>query len=101
MSLGLPGNAVVVNFLMRFPVLVPIAAAVGISTVAIKEIPPALPPPVIQKIEVPPPPVPVPQPVVKPTPKPLEFVCPPEKDTTGLSKKEKQNLRLKGCKIKG
>lgn len=104
MSLGVPGNAVVVNFLMRFPVLIPVAAAVGISTVALKqpEAPPPPPPPVVVKAEpVLPPPPPVVKPVPKPVPVPLEVVCPPVEKTAKLSKSEKKALKDKGCKIRG
>lgn len=106
MSLGVPGNAVVVNLLMRFPVLVPVAAAVGISTVALKqpEAPPPPPSPIVQKVGPAAPPVapataPVPTPRAAPIP--LEAICPPVEKTAKLSAKEKQDLKAKGCKIKG
>lgn len=110
MSLGMPGNAVVVNFLMRFPILVPVAAAVGISTVALKPaevVPP--PPAIVQKAEVavtpavvpPSAPVPASAPTVKPAPVPLATICPTDEKTAKLSKKDKQELARRGCKIKG
>jgi hypothetical protein len=34
MSLGIPGNSVIINFLLRFPVLVPVVAAGSIALVA-------------------------------------------------------------------
>ena len=43
---SIPGNAVVVNFLMRFPALIPVAAAVGIATAI-----PAPVEPVVNKVE--------------------------------------------------
>lgn len=109
MSLGVPGNAVVVNFLMRFPALVPIAAAAGITTVAVKE---TSPPPVAvieQKIEVPPlvplTVVEAPPPVVIPRPAPPVLVCPPadkltKTELSKLTPRERGQLKVRGC-IKG
>lgn len=98
MTMPVAGNAVVANFLMRFPVLIPVAAAAAITTVAV--VPPAAPPvppaPVVQKVEVAPPPPPV---LV--VPKPVEVLCPPVEKTAKLHAKEKQALRAKGCKVKG
>lgn len=45
---SIPGNAVVVNFLMRFPILIPVAAAVGIAT-AVPE--PVVVAPVVSRVE--------------------------------------------------
>jgi hypothetical protein len=36
-----------------------------------------------------------------PPPKKIEDICPPEKDTKKLSKKDKKALRDRGCKVKG
>jgi len=73
MSLYNPGNAVVVNLLMRWPKLIPLAAAIGVTVVAQpqKEEPPP-PPPVV--VTAPADPVVVPE-----APKPL----PPEKKKRG------------------
>lgn len=100
----LTGNAMVVNFLMRWPVLVPVAAAVGITTAVVPqdEPPPPPPPPVVVKAPEPPPPPPAPVVVPKPVaPKPLEVLCPPVNDTTKMSKAEKKTLRDRGCKVRG
>jgi hypothetical protein len=97
MTMPVAGNAVVANFLMRFPVLIPVAAAVVVTTAVV--VPPAAPPvspPVVQKVEVAPPPPPV---LV--VPKPVEVLCPPIEKTAKLHAKEKQALRAKGCKVKG
>jgi hypothetical protein len=37
MSTGNLGNSVVVSFLMRFPILIPVAAAVGIGAVVVEK----------------------------------------------------------------
>lgn len=108
MSLGVPGNAVVVNFLMRFPILIPVAAAVGISTVAInkEDTPPPAPPVVERVVEAPQPAPPV---VVVPAPpprvEPPQLVCPPsdkltKKELAKLTPKERGQLKVRGC-IKG
>ena len=39
MSIGLPGNSVIVNLAMRFPVLIPVIAAVGIAVVVPQVVP--------------------------------------------------------------
>lgn len=93
------GNAVVVNFLMRFPVLIPVAAALGIATVVPVEAPPA-PVPVVAQVA---PPV-----IVPPVPKvlpPVETLCPPKEKLTKaelakLTPKERGVLTVRGC-IKG
>jgi hypothetical protein len=88
------GNSVVVNFLMRFPVLIPVAAAVGIATVVPKEVPPPPPPaPIV---------APAPAPIVL---KPVETLCPPADKLTKaelakLTPKERGVLKVRGC-IKG
>lgn len=79
MSLGLPGNAVVVNFFMRFPLITSAAAATAIGTAVVvpKEEPKVVAPivqvaPVVKPVPPPVvvvPPAPPPQPVVKPAPK--------------------------------
>lgn len=96
MTMPVAGNAVVANFLMRFPVLIPVAAAVGITAVVQPVAPP--PPPVVveKKVEVAPPP-----PAVLVVPKPVETLCPPVEKTAKLHAKEKQALKAKGCKVKG
>lgn len=96
MSIGMPGNAVIVNLAMRWPILVPVAAASAITVVNI--------PPVA--VPTPPAPVPVvmaapPKPVQVPVIPAIEVVCPPYDKVVKLSKKEKQELRHKGCKIRG
>jgi hypothetical protein len=97
------GNATVVNLLMRWPLIT--AATVAAAVVL---------PPVLPKIEplvalvstpsptvvVPPPPAPVP-PLARPVPPSIDVICPPIKDTAKLSKKQKQELKARGCKIKG
>lgn len=96
MTMPVAGNAVVANFLMRFPVLIPIAAAV-VTTIVVLPAAPITPlPPVIQKIEVVPP-----SPPVLVVPKPMEVLCPSVEKTAKLHAKEKQALRAKGCKVKG
>ncbi len=93
MTMPVVGNAVVVNFLMRFPVLIPVAAAAGIATAVTPPVEAPKPPvAVVQKVE--------PAPVVV-VPKALETLCPPVEKTVHLSKKEKKVLIDKGCKIKG
>ena len=93
------GNAVVVNFLMRWPVLIPVAVAVGVAAVIPKPAPPApKPPPIIHPVVV------VPVAPVASAPivlKPIETLCPPVKETRKLSKTAKKALRDKGCKVKG
>lgn len=93
------GNSVVVNFLMRWPVLIPIAVAATVITV--------VPTPVKKEVLPPPPPVQV---VVPPVPAPVihhrvmksvESLCPPVEKTKKLSKKDKKVLRNRGCKVKG
>jgi len=92
------GNATVVNFLMRFPVLVPVAVAVGVATVIPKEVPPPPPPaPVVVAA-----PAPAPAPVVL---KPVEPLCPPADKLTKaelakLTPKDRGILKVRGC-IKG
>ena len=91
------GNSVIVNLFMRWPALVPVAAAVGIYVVVPKEVPPAAPlqPPVVEVV--------VPPPVVVESPKlkMIETLCPPEKDTAKLSKKDKKAQTDNGCKVRG
>lgn len=94
------GNAVVVNLAMRFPWLIPVAAAVGIAVVA----PPPAPPPPTPVVVVAPPPTPVAPPVAKVIP-PVEKLCPPPElltkaELAKLSKKQRNQLKAKGC-IKG
>lgn len=110
------GNSSVVNFLMRFPVLIPVAVAVPIVTAVLpKEAPPA---PVVQAPVVVAPPVAVPVPVAPPTPAPViapaptprtlppvEALCPPSNKLTPaelakLSTRERATLAVRGC-IKG
>jgi hypothetical protein len=59
MTMPVAGNAVVANFLMRFPVLIPVAAVVGIATVVnLPKEEPTPPVVVVQQVEAPlPPPV--------------------------------------------
>lgn len=88
------GNAVVVNLLMRFPVLIPAAIAVGIATVAplpdpvvvikppVVEQPVFIPTPVV-KVE---PPAPAPAasaPEMRHPPAPVPPVLPPKKKKRG------------------
>jgi len=96
MTMPVAGNAVVANFLMRFPILIPVAVA-AVATVAV--LPAAPPPPPPAPVVVAPAPAPAPAPVV--TPKPLEVLCPPIEKTAKLHNKEKQALLAKGCKVKG
>ena len=81
------GNAVVANFLMRFPVLIPVAAAVGIATVVmVPKEDPKPPVVVVQKVEAPlPPPVLVEKvvPVAVPASAPTPPVLPPKKKKKG------------------
>lgn len=91
------GNAVVVNLAMRFPWLVPVAAAVGLAVIVPKEVPPLPPLPVVAKV----PPAPAAPTVLKP----VEALCPPAEKLTKaevnkLSPKERGLLTVKGC-IKG
>lgn len=96
MTMPVAGNATVVNFLMRFPVLVPVAVAVGVATVVPKEAPP--------------PPAPAPVVVAAPAPapvalKPVEELCPPaekltKKELAKLTPRERGILKVRGC-IKG
>ena len=97
------GNAVVVNFLMRFPVLIPVVAAAGIVT----QVPPetiakVVPPAIVQYVApvLTPAPVPVAKPV-KPVIPALETICPPYEKTAKLKKAEKAALKERGCKVKG
>ena len=88
------GNSTIVNLFMRWPILVPIAAAVGIATTVPEVVAPP-PPPVV--VVAPPPPVVV----SKPKPPPIETICPPYDKTAKLHAKEKQALRARGCAVKG
>jgi len=90
------GNAVIVNLLMRWPILIPVAA-VAVSVTATQ--PPA--PVAVQAVAATPAPAPVPVLVDKPSPSPLEVICPPVNKTAKLNVKEKQALRDRGCKVKG
>ena len=97
------GNSVVVNFLMRFPVLIPVAAAAGLAL----SLPPAetktVPAIEVAKAEVLPPIVFDP-PAAGPKKVPLQKVeelCPPLKSTKKLTKKQKKALVAAGCKVKG
>jgi len=92
------GNAVIVNLLMRWPILIPVAA-VAVSVTATQ--PPA--PVAVQAVAAAqaPAPAPVPVLVAKPSPSPLEVICPPVNKTAKLNVKEKQALRDRGCKVKG
>lgn len=87
MTMPIAGNAVVANFLMRFPVLIPVAAAVGIATVVmVPKEDPKPPVVVIQKVEAPlPPPVLVEKvvPVAVPASAPTPPVLPPKKKKKG------------------
>lgn len=93
------GNATVVNFLMRFPEVIPVALAVGIITAAPAPVPapPPAPAPVVVAA-----PAPAPAPVVA---KPVETLCPPQAKLTKaelakLTPKERGILKVRGC-IKG
>ena len=93
------GNSVIVNLFMRWPVLVPIAAAAGIYTAVLTPATPSLPLPPVA-VEVPPPSVIVP-PVAKVTP-PVESLCPPpaqltKKETAKLTAEQRKALKAKGC----
>ena len=95
------GNAVVVNFLMRWPWLVAPAAAVGVIAI-LPEPKPAPPLPPVPIVVPAPAPAPLPPLVAKKLPPPpLEVLCPPIEKTVKLSKKEKKVLIDKGCKVKG
>lgn len=90
------GNSTVVNWLMRFPVLIPVAVAIGVVT-TLPDPTPLTPPVEVAKVE---PPVVVPPPVVEqPKLKMIDELCPPE--GTKVSKKEKLALLGRGCKVKG
>lgn len=93
------GNASVVNLLMRFPALAPVAVAVGVVVVT----PPSSPPPPTVAIIQPAPSIPVSTPTL--VIKPVETLCPPSTDLTRnklkkLPPEEVARLKLKNC-IKG
>jgi hypothetical protein len=95
------GNASVVTFLMRFPVLIAPAIALGIVTTVptLQPAPPLSPPPVVA-VASPAPAVPT----LKVLP-PVESLCPPadrltKKELAKLTTKERGQLKAKGC-IKG
>lgn len=103
------GNASVINFLMRWPVLIPVAAAgVAVPLVVKEEAPPA---PVVQETVITGPGVKIPEvlivpPVVevapeRPAPRKLEELCPPVADTAKMSRADKAALRNRGCKVAG
>jgi hypothetical protein len=101
------GNSSVVNFLMRFPALIPVAVAIPVVT-AVAPPPPAPPPPPPPVVVVAPPPAPLPKLVQPAKPRvlpPVEALCPPPAELTKaklakLSKTERAALKSKGC-IKG
>ena len=90
MTMPVAGNALVAHFLMRFPVLIPVAAVVGIATVVnLPKEEPTPPVVVVQKVEAPLPPpvlvekvVPVAVPASAP-PAPVPPVLPPKKKKKG------------------
>ena len=99
MTMPVAGNAVVANFLMRFPVLIPVVAAVGIAVVAAPTPSPTPTPTPLAIVQPAPPPAPS---VLKmDPPRPIEVVCPPVKETSKLTRDQKIELVKKGCKIKG
>ena len=95
------GNATIITWLMRFPILVPAVVTVGIVTLV--EQPPPDPP-----IVPPPATIAVPEPItVVPhiTPRPVEILCPPIEELTRkalakLPQAERNRLRAQGC-VKG
>lgn len=91
------GNASILNFMMRWPVLIPVVAVVtGVTVVTkiddtIHAAPPPLQPAVIEipKVE-------TPRALRK-----LEELCPPVAETSKLKKADKDALRKRGCKVAG
>lgn len=92
MTMPVAGNAVVANFLMRFPVLIPVAAAVGIATVVmVPKEDPKPPVVVVQKVEAPlPPPVLVEKAVEKAVPVAVPASAPPAPVPPVLPPKKKK-----------
>lgn len=86
------GNSVVVNTLMRFPILIPAAVAAGVVVAAQPE--PVIPPPVAIVAPAPP--------VIR---QPVEHLCPPaeyltKKELAKRTPGERRALKTRGC-IKG
>lgn len=80
MSLGVPGNSVTINMLMRWPILVPAAVVGGgVALTLPEDVPPVQPPAIVQVV-----PVPQPEPLVElPIEEPVPIPLPPAKKNNG------------------